>query len=48
MCGFVFGGLVGIHKQGGARQFKRLPQGGVGYDAPPRRLLSMIYIVRDD
>jgi phytanoyl-CoA hydroxylase len=28
-------GLKGIHKQGLARRFKRLPQGGVGFDAPP-------------
>lgn len=28
-------GLKGIHKQGLARRFKRLPQGGVGFDGPP-------------
>eukprot|EP00879_Flechtneria_rotunda_P007875 GHRR01008251.1.p1 GENE.GHRR01008251.1~~GHRR01008251.1.p1 ORF type:complete len:333 (+),score=97.86 GHRR01008251.1:181-1179(+) len=27
-------GLKGIHKQGIARRFKRLPQGGVGFDGP--------------
>lgn len=27
-------GLKGIHKQGLARRFKRLPQGGVGFDGP--------------
>ena len=28
-------GLKGVHKQGLSRRFKRLPQGGVGFDGPP-------------
>lgn len=27
-------GLKGVHKQGPARRFKRLPEGGVGFDGP--------------